>query len=290
MRAITLTYGNALRLSASDGQQVFAFFDDFTDGIIAPHWSISAGSFYTITETGGQLRISGQTNAANQYQPATFYLNMWMLNLPRDMAIDANLSIVSGPASFKAGLGSDLTLVGLNANGKNIAHWAGGWNVVGVSPITTGVLNEYEFSMGITGSSPRVIRWREGGDLNTVRATWSTATPTLGMFSYAPDGIAAFDARFNNIRIRPFAFPEPTASIGDEQPIGARALIDGIECANVTVIDATRLTCTAPPHPAGLVTVTVINPDGASSSLTDALRYVEPPHRVYVPTLLRSAR
>ncbi len=146
-----------------------------------------------------------------------------MLNLPRDMAIDANLSIVSGPASFKAGLGSDLTLVGLSANGKNIAHWAGGWNVVGVSPITTGVLNEYEFSMGITGSLPRVIRWREGGDLNTVRATWSTAMPTLGMFSYAPDAIAAFDARFNNIRIRPFSFPEPTASVGDEQPIGARA-------------------------------------------------------------------
>ncbi|WP_298819078.1 DUF2341 domain-containing protein [Chloroflexus sp.] len=289
-RDITLTYGNALRASASNGQRVFAFFDDFSDGVLAPHWSTPGGSSYTITETGGQLRLSGQTNATNQYQPATFFLQMWMLNLPSDLAIDTTLSIVTGPASFKAGLGSDLNLVGMSASGKNIAYWASGWNVVSASAITGGVVSDYEFSMGVSGSPLRTIRWREGGDLNTVRATWSTLTPTLGMFSYAPDAVATFDVRFDNIRIRPFAFPEPTASVGAEQTTGVRVLIDGAPCANVTVIDSTRLTCTAPAHPAGPVTVTVINPDNASSSLSNALLYIEaPPNRIFVPVVQRSA-
>ncbi len=73
-------------------------------------------------------------------------------------------------------------------------------------------------------SSETVHSWREEGHLNTVLATTSTLTPTLGSFSYGPDTIASFDVRFDNVRIRPFAFPEPQTTVGPEQVIGVRVL------------------------------------------------------------------
>ncbi|MFN3373245.1 MAG: IPT/TIG domain-containing protein, partial [Chloroflexus sp.] len=67
--------------------------------------------------------------------------------------------------------------------------------------------------------------------------------------------------RFDNVRIRPFAFPEPQTTVGLEQVIGVRALIGNTPCPNIVSVDETLLYCTVPPHAPGWVDVTVINPD-----------------------------
>lgn len=289
--AITVTYGNALRTSASSGADTFLFFDDFEDGVISSFWNIANGSFYTIAETSGQLRLTGQTTTANQYNVAGFSLHTWKLTLPQNVAIDTELSIVNGPDGFKAGLGTMLNLQGSAASGKNIAFWQSGWQTVGKSTVTSGVFNRRTFSIGMTGSTMRTLRWREEGHLNTVLATTSTLTPTLGFFSYGPDTIASFDVRFDNVRIRPFAFPEPQTTVGPEQVIGVRVLIGNTPCPNIVSVDETLLYCTTPSHTPGWVDVTVINPDGEHDTLVDSFWYGnQPPSGVqllYVPAVHR---
>ncbi|WP_322486994.1 hypothetical protein [Chloroflexus sp.] len=54
------------------------------------------------------------------------------------------------------------------------------------STVTSGVFNRRTFSIGLTGSTTRTLRWREDGNLNTVLATTTTLTPVLGFFSYGP--------------------------------------------------------------------------------------------------------
>ncbi len=72
---ITLTYGNPDLTSGSDGRKTFVFFDDFEDGVVGPYWHAGTGSFYTVTETGGKMVISGTTDTTNRYDSGSFYLN-----------------------------------------------------------------------------------------------------------------------------------------------------------------------------------------------------------------------
>ncbi|WP_322486995.1 DUF2341 domain-containing protein [Chloroflexus sp.] len=136
--AITATYGNALHTSASSSADTFLFFDDFQDGVISPFWNISipSGAFSTSAETGGQLRVTGQTTAANQFNIAGFSPHTWKLTLPQDVAIDTELSIVNGPDGFKAGLGTMLNLQGSVTGGSTLPFGkaAGKWSRRAPSP------------------------------------------------------------------------------------------------------------------------------------------------------------
>ncbi len=114
----------------------------------------------------------------------------------------------------------------------------------------------------------------ENGDLANPRAIRTgVSNPLVGFFTYSPDSVASFDARFDNVRIRNFVFPEPVTALGAETWPGLRLTFDGIPCRNLAVIDSTTLTCVTPPHAAGAVNVTVTNPDGASYTLTGGFTY-----------------
>jgi hypothetical protein len=280
---VTLTYGDAQLTSRSSGAETFLFFDDFNDGVLDAHWTVPTGDFYKQTETGGQLRITGQTNSSNQYNPVGFTLNLWQLTLPDSLAIDSELSVVAGSNNFKASLGTELNLQG----GKNIAYWNGSWNTVGQSSVTNATFEQHKFSMGIT---PSQIRWTENNDLNNVLGSMTVNKPSLGAFTYGPDAVTAFDARFDNIRLRPYAFPEPTTVVGDEgASSGVTVLIGGLPCTNVMFSNATQLTCLAPPHASGSVDVTVINPNGQQTILANGLVYQGQvaTRAVYLPVLRR---
>ena len=64
-----------------------------------------------------------------------------------------------------------------------------------------------------TGSEDTwTARWLENGDLADVRAERVVESAAYGGFSFSPDTIAAFDARFDNVRVRNYRFPEPTTT------------------------------------------------------------------------------
>jgi hypothetical protein len=293
---IELTYGWPGRTSASDGRRAFTFFDDFEDAALDTNsWWVENIAGYTVTETLGVLRVSGATTAGNPYVSIGFGLNTYNLVFPASFAIDAELSVVppSTSAAFKAGIGSeDLALYG-GGNGtfKNIGFWqsGAGWTGFGTSTINTALLDGKKLSVAYAGpADDRTIRWLENGDRATARATRTgVSTSSIGYFFYGPDAVANFDARFDNVRIRNYAYPEPTASVGAETMSGARVTFGGRPCINISVTSGATLFCNTPAHPAGAVDVVITNPDGQSFSYTNGFTYREFPWHVFLPLIRR---
>ncbi|MFL6212262.1 MAG: IPT/TIG domain-containing protein [Blastocatellia bacterium] len=58
---------------------------------------------------------------------------------------------------------------------------------------------------------------------------------------------------------------------------GAVVTFDGAMAANVSVVNATTVSATTPPHSAGAVEVVITNRDGQSGRLANGYRYVQPP-------------
>jgi len=289
---ITMTYGMPGRASASDGRSTFAFFDDFADGVLDTNsWWQDSSTWYTIAETGGNLRISGATNNSTKYLTAGFGLKTYNLILPDSFAIDSELTPVQSPATFKVNAGSEV--LGLYGGGnntpKNVGFWqtGSGWTKVGQSTIHTALLNRQKLSIAYTGpASSRTARWMENGDLADVRAIRTVPSPSFGSFSYGPDSVASFDVHFDNIRIRNYTFPEPTTAVGSETATGARVSLDGQPCVNVVVLNGGSLTCNTPAHPVGTADVTITNPDGQTFTLAGEFTYFKA-YPAYLPLVLR---
>lgn len=64
---------------------------------------------------------------------------------------------------------------------------------------------------------------------------------------------------------------------GTQFQTGATVLFDNVSCTNVNVVSANSITCTTPAHAAGLVNITVTNPDAQTNTLTGGYTYVVPP-------------
>jgi hypothetical protein len=277
---ITLYYGHGGRTKATDGHAAFVFFDDFEDGVVSQYWELDTDGFYTAQEKNGKLVLAGTTTSASRYDEASAYLYNWLIPYPSDFAIDSDLTVIQGPDAFKASLGGgSLAVVGEPAGvppGKSIATYAGGtWVSVGKSTVAEGTFTDHRFSVAFSGSaSDRTIRWMENGDLADVLATHSSGDdPDYGGFSYGPDAVASFDARFDNIRVRRYSYPEPATKLGSVLRTGVRVTFDGLLCKDIHVVNATTATCTTPPHPEGWVDVRVANPNGQHGSLENAFLY-----------------
>jgi hypothetical protein len=70
---VYMYFGNPAATPASNGDQVFLFFDDFNDGLFDQNkWEIR-GTFATINETGGLLTLSGSNNWEYIRSKTSFY-------------------------------------------------------------------------------------------------------------------------------------------------------------------------------------------------------------------------
>ncbi len=289
---ITMTYGTPGRASASDGRRAFVFFDDFNDGVVdLSAWSIGSMPGATISESACTMRVFGKTSADNRYETWGFDLNIYRILFPASFAVDTVLSVVppSTSTSFKAAIGSgDLSLFGGGVF-KDIGFWQSGvgWTNLGKSTLHTATFTGQKLSIAYTGpTSNRTVHWFENGDLTTSRAARSGVnTSSIGFFYYGPDAVASFDARFDNVRIRNYTYPEPTITLGAEVASGARVTLDGRPCASVSVVNGTKLTCAIPAHPAGVVEVAITNPDGQSFRLPSSFTYRKAPWRIYLPVV-----
>lgn len=66
---------------------------------------------------------------------------------------------------------------------------------------------------------------------------------------------------------------------------GAAVMFDDVPATNVAVLDPTKVQARTPPNSAGPATIRVTNPDGSTSTLTNAFRYASPfdPHGCNAP-------
>jgi hypothetical protein len=293
---ITLAYGHGGQTKTSSGHGTFVFFDDFEDGIVSRYWTLGRGDFYTAQERDGAMVLSGATNNQGMYLGADFHLNDWLLTWPDSFAIDSELSVVRGASGFKANLGatSDELAVSGQPSGnpprKDIAYYDGSWWVsLGKSTLNSATFTRRKFSLAYSepGASRTTLRWMENGDLNQVLATRTGVNnPHRGFFLYGADAVAAFEARFDNVRVRSYAYPEPSVRVGTERASGIRITFGGLPCTNIAVIDPSTAQCTTPPRAPGSVSVTVTNPDGQRATLDNAFTYREG-YTSYLPVIKR---
>jgi hypothetical protein len=292
---ITFACGHGGQTKTSSGSGTFVFFDDFEDGVVSRYWTLGQGDFYTAQERNGAMVLAGTTNNQCMYQGANFHLNDWLLTWPDNFAIDSELSVVAGAAGFKANLGAvcgTLALAGQPTGSpprKDVAYYDGSrWVQLGKSSVNSATFSRHKFSIAFTGpTTNRTLRWLENGNLSDVLATRSGQNnPTRGFFLYGADAVTSFEARFDNIRVRSYAYPEPTVRAGAEQASGVRITFGGLPCTNVVVSSPSTARCTIPAHPLGTVSVSITNPDGQSVTLNNAFTYREG-HTTFLPVVRR---
>ncbi|MFN8420956.1 MAG: DUF2341 domain-containing protein [Anaerolineae bacterium] len=268
---ITLTYGNSALSSFSNGAATFFYFDDFNDGVLSLQITLLPEVGFTVAETGGQMRIAGTTNSSTQYSTAGFHLNEWEFQYPQNFAVDSEFSVITGPATFKASVGAwGLTFYN-NLLPKRIGYYDTSWHQLGISTVNTATPSRLKVSMAVIGpKTNQTVRWFENGNFAAplaMRSGLNDSTP--GGFIYGPDQAnQTFDARFDNIRIRSFSFPEPTTSVGAEQIASSRITFDGVACRNLVVSSSTQAQCYTPPHAAGSVAVAITNLDNSTASFS----------------------
>lgn len=278
---ITLSYGDDGLSSASNGTETFTFFDDFEDGVLDPdRWMTKDGYWYTIEESEGTLRISGTTDGSNKLKSIEAAISPGV-EFPAEFAVDSALTLVQSPANFKAAAGSNDMVVygGSEGVNKTLGYWSRetGWAALGTSTVNTAFLSNQKFSTAVTGAEPNLtMRWLENGNLVDVLATRTVDSPSyFGRFSYAPYAETAFEARFDDIRVRPYTYPEPTAVVGSELPSGLGVDFDGQACTDLSVLDEHSLGCVTPPHAEGAVDVLVTFPDAHTYLFVDGFTYYE---------------
>ncbi len=276
---ISMTYGNPSLTSASSGKDTFVYFPDLNAATVDPAIALDTTAGATIAQTGGAIRVNGTTNSGNQYGQWGFRIETWKLSMPPGYALDSNLTVVSGAANFKGSMGiGDINFYG-GLPGKKIGFWNGAWNQLGTSNVTTATFTNKKLSMGATkNATDYTVRWFEDGNA-TPLASRNVTEPSEGAYNYGPDTIATFDARFSNVRIRYFVFPEPTTAVGAETGQAVRFALDGLPCQSVIAISYTQATCVTPPHAVGNVNITATNPDSASFSFA-SFKYVAKPDTI----------
>jgi hypothetical protein len=259
---IYMTYGNAALTSASNPKGTFVYFPDLSSATVDPVLQLNGASGISVTQTGGQIRVTGTTTPSNQYNSYGFVIQTWMLNMPQSFAIDANLSVISGTNTFKGAMGQENLYFFDGIAPKKIGYWNGSsWTQLGTSTVNSATFNNKKLSVGVMkNASDYTLRWTENGN-TTVLASRTVASAGAGSYNYGPDTVASFDARFSNVRIRNYVYPEPTTSVGAETVQASQFTIGGIACQNVIVTSYTTATCTTPPHPVGRVNIAVTNPD-----------------------------
>jgi len=157
-----------------------------------------------------------------------------------------------------SGVNAGNTLI--NIQGQSFQSGAtvliGGHPATGVTYVNSSTLS-VRTPPGVVGSAAVTVTNPDGQAANLANAFTYTG-PTLSSLS-SP---SAFTSGGTIISITGTGFQS-----------GASVYLSDIYATNVSVSSASLLTFTAPPHPQGLVNVMVINPDGSTATLTNALQY-----------------
>lgn len=274
---VSLTYSVNQLSNRTSTSRTFPYFDTFNDGVLSTTWTLRNSSTFSVTETGSTIRIAGTADASTQNSTVGFTADRRALGSPQsNFAIDASIQIVASPPNnlhkINVGGADSLNFIFTAGPGdRRVGFWNGQQRVQNGDSILDGdtfAPQTVSFAFTPDGS----IRYYENLLLRAIR-TGFTTTPEWGRFDYRPGKPGSIDVRFDNIRIRQFVFPEPTATLGSEQYQGIRVTVGGLTCTDIVVTSSTSLNCLTPAHPAGPADVVITNPDGVSATQTGGFTY-----------------
>jgi len=216
-----LYYGNPSASSASDGEATFEFFDDFEDGILSPPWTIESGN---PSESDGVLNLPGNDNNPDK---------LWVfisVNLTTSGYVwewDAKQDSRQGSVS---NFGIYTAFMRIDANN----YYQFGWRDDGGTMVNRDLVKVVDGnSASLIAPSDRTSdtvwhhikivvdqngNWETFEDGNSLGTATDTTFTSADVFWIRKAGYNAISGvHMDNLCVRKYADPEPTAELGSEE-------------------------------------------------------------------------
>ena len=208
---VYMYYGNPAALSASNGNAVFDFFDDFSGDlskwtVVGGTWAVESGELSAATTAFGQrLRATGITFSNGVVEARMKWISGANLEHGLDIRGQADeaansysFHLTKADATYKERLykrlaGSSVLVV--RTTGPNPAF--GKW---------------YDLKIGASGSSFKVSAAPDYAEITGTDTSFSSGS--LSLFSWSG---SSEHVHYDNVRIRKFALVEPTVTLGTEE-------------------------------------------------------------------------
>lgn len=219
---IYIYYGNASATSASDGNGVFDFFDDFPGTSLDSKWTASVAPIVS----GGVARFN--SGAAGLVNPLSFNLNSGYILEGRiiyyatESAYSGTLSAISSRYTQGGNGGADATVLYMrNSSTTNIYRWIGSgssasYNIAsGVNTATSS--NSTWYILGETLYPGGVILTKDGVSVATHSFTWAKNLRYISLGYFAGGTTNEQDTGYDWVFVRKYVSSEPTYALGAEE-------------------------------------------------------------------------
>jgi hypothetical protein len=218
---IYLYYGNAAASSASDGEATFDFFDDFSGDL--SKWNVHIDTDVAINASYGNpapcLQISGGSTGGYPYGLAVIGSDAtcdWF----QDGIIEADVYPTTNALPeiiFRGDYSANTGYKGRwDTRSGTETPWMkppyDSWGGFGTSVTRFGKIGQWQKAeLVINGSTFQI--YSNGNLKSTVTNTDYPGPGEIGLANHYGDW-----ARFDNVRVRKYASPEPGATVGSEEP------------------------------------------------------------------------
>lgn len=202
----------------ASGDSIFDLYDDFSAGSVdLTKWGVLAPSGTTVASTGGELKLSGTTQAGSPYTPAGIYSNAGFTS---GYATESRFRIVSqsatSQANWKANVGLDAGYLMINSQGsstKRVQYYTTDWNDVGPSTLQSTTFGYQRVKESLTTGG---VATHTENEIFQASRSGITPSSVSAPFLFSPDvagGGETFDARFDDVIIRKFVANEPSVHL-----------------------------------------------------------------------------
>jgi predicted ribosomally synthesized peptide with SipW-like signal peptide len=218
-KTIYMYYGNAAASSASDGAATFVFFDDFSGNL--SKWNIHIGTQVAITSSYGNpapcLEISGGITSS-PYGFAAIGSDATYSTFQNGI-IEADIypaTVALPEIIFRGNYSANTGYKGRwDCRTGTESPWMkppySGWAVFGTAVTRFGIANQWQKAKLVINGSTFGI-YSNDSLKSTATDTQYSGPGEIGLANHY-----GTYARFDNVRVRKYASPEPTTSVGSEE-------------------------------------------------------------------------
>jgi hypothetical protein len=228
-KTIYVYYGNPSATSLSNGDNTFEFFDDFNGTSLDTSKWVAYANSYSVSNSILRVNIGGieRTSAFSFNIQDGYMVETKVIHYALAAGYGGVLpEVASSPYTTGGNANADATILYMRGGGSaTVYYWIGNgasasYNVANDASTGWTSSNNVWYITGVSVRGGEVKLWRDGTAIVTVTGiTWYKDLKYVKLGSFHRD--AAYDIQdtgYDWIRVRKYTSPEPTTSVGDEEP------------------------------------------------------------------------
>ncbi|MFA6170719.1 MAG: DUF2341 domain-containing protein [Candidatus Margulisiibacteriota bacterium] len=281
-KTIYLHYGDQAATSESDGAATFMYYDDFSDGNYNG-WTVSNtyGSGSNVSVAAGWLDLVSVAGSV-------YYLAADSTSALNDFIAEADVKPVTNNTVNDIGMAFRAAPAAGSGTGYTAGYdlWESGDTAV-IGRHDGGTNYTLLSSVSFTNDNSKTYKWKiAAADSSlkfyvddSLKNSVTDGTYASGKIGYEMDGnwgTPGTEVKVDNVRVRKYAAVEPTAAVGTENSNLINVKFAALSATNISYVNLTTLTATTPAGAAGVVAVTVVNPDGQVGTKESGFTYQVP--------------